>query len=230
VKVFADFGQHRIIHGSCLELLDNTKDNSTTVVVADWQFKGHKELIPAVIKGAVRVLEHGGTFISVLYPDLNYYVRKEAESAGLIFAEEILLQTKVTYVMNINTLPNRTIGIMSLVKGDLSSRKWQPPFTKLPGRILDADSESHYTPTNSWNEKQFKNGFKRGIQKHSEAMPKWVVAKMFKTIIPKNGHILDLFGGAGTIFANAFNSGISCDVSEIEENNCKIIHNRLIEY
>jgi DNA modification methylase len=231
MKVFTEFGKYQIINDSCLKTLKSIKDSSITTVVADWPFKLHNKLLPEVIKESKRVLIDGGTLISVIYPDLNYLTRKLAEEAGFIFAEEIILPMKVSYSMGITTLPNRTMGIMSLVKGSLNERKWQPPLAKNVARILEANSKSHYIPTNFWFEKYFKNGYKnKWVGKHSEAMPRWVVEKMFKTIIPKEGTILDLFGGAGTIFANAWFNKIPCITSEIDENNCKIIYKRLYNY
>lgn len=228
MKIFADYGQHRIFHGSCLEMLNASGDMSVATVVADWPFSIYNKLLPSVMKESFRVLEEGGTFISVIYPDLNYHVRKESEQYNFNFAEEIVLPTNITYLMHRSTLHKRLMGIMSLVKGPLEGRKWSIDNSKADAMVYD----STRVTTNFWNEKNFKNGFKNQlIGKHSEAMPRDTVDEMFNTIIPKEGKILDLFGGAGTIFIKSIQRSIPCDSSEIEETNCRLMNDRLrIEY
>lgn len=224
MKIFANFGKYKIIHGSCLEIFKETIDNSYTTVIADWPFKNYSELLKDVVKESLRVLCNGGTFISVHYPDLNYYVRKECENKGLTFCETINMKTKVSYIIDSNKLPTQNISILTMLKGNLESRKWNFTHSN-KSKIFDAESLN--IPTDFWGDKQFKNGFKNQlIGKHSEAMPRWVVDKLMKIFVPKDGNVLDLFGGAGTIMLKCAERNIPCISTEINKENCKLMLNR----
>ena len=231
METFADLGDYKILHGSCVDLLNVSGDCSATVAVADWEFDGYLNLVPQVVKESFRVLEVGGTLISVHYPDCNYYVRKEAEKYGLVFADEVLLPMKMSYLTNRYTLHKRTIGIMSLVKGSLKDRKWSIDNSEALARVFEANSEKNPVVTNFWGDKYFKNGFyNKALGKHSQAMPERTVKKMFDTIIPKEGSILDLFGGAGTILGEALERKIPCTSIELDIHNCNLMHERLKIY
>lgn len=224
MKTLFNLGKHKIINSSCIDVLKDHDNNHFTSIISDWPFKQYKNLLSDVVNESTRVLCKGGSFISIHYPDENYYVRSECEKYNLLFGDEIAIKSKVSYILNNNQLPKQRISILVMVK-NLENRLWNYQHQKL-GRLLDARSSN--VVTDFWDDKHFKNGYKgKGIGKHSEAIPRWVADKLIDTFVPKDGKVLDLFGGAGTILLKCMQKNIPCISSEIDENNCILMEKRI---
>lgn len=112
MKIFADFDRYKIYRGSCLDLLAASGSESFTTVVADWPFSKYKDLLKDVVHEAGRVLVPGGTFISVHYPDENFYVRRECEDEQFEIGDDVSLKMKVTCTINRKKLPRRNLNLI----------------------------------------------------------------------------------------------------------------------
>lgn len=224
-----DYPDYKLFRCNCCYRLLKESNLSKTTVIADWPFKSYKKIYNSVIKESKRVLKVGGSFISVHYQDENYNIRKKAESLDFNFVEEIVLQNKISYKLSNYKLPTQTISILVMLKGPLYRRLWNLSNNNFPNMILDANALD--IPTTFWNNKYFKNGFyNKEIGKHSEAMPKWVVSKIFDIMIPSNGSVLDLFCGSGNILFESMKRKITCISTEINKDYCNLILKRWLDY
>lgn len=198
-----------------------------SMIMADWPFKIYKKLYEETIMHSTKIMKKGGNFISILYPEENYYIRKECERYGLTFGDEIVFKMKMTYNMHDKQLPKRTLSALLMVNGSIDDRIWYGPHTKHK-RILNAESMD--ITTNEWFKTQFKNGFRRKHLniKHKEAMPEWVVSNLLDLTVRKNDNVLDLFGGAGTVPNECARRDIECISTEIKKENCNIMKLRIL--
>lgn len=227
MKPIINYPDYKLFNVNCCYNLSKQRNLSRTTIVADWPFKLYKKIYNTVIKESKRILKVGGSLISIHYQDENYNVRKKAESLGFNFVEEVVLQTKICYKTSSYKLPTQTISILVMLKGNLNRRLWNLNTSNFPNMIIDANSLD--IPTTFWNDKYFKNGYyNKIIGKHSEAMPRWVVSKIFDIFIPSNGSVLDLFCGSGNILFESIKRKIPCVSTEINKDYCKLIHMRYL--
>lgn len=226
MEIFADLDQYKLVHGSCLEVLNVSGNNSCTSIVADWQFDSYQEILKDVVYQSKRILDSGGSFLSLHYPDCNYLVRKTCEEAGLTYYDEVRMEMVVTYNLGRDQLPRNSLSLLVMGKGPVEERKWLGLPEKLPPRMFNA--KRFKVRTTSWTEKKIRNGYRNKlVGKHKQAMPKWLVANMVDQFIPSTGNVLDLFGGAGNVLVECKRRNIPCISSEIKEDNCKLIARRL---
>lgn len=226
MEIFVDLKQYKLVHGSCLEVLNVSGNNSCTSVVADWQFDNYTELLKDVVYQSERVLDSGGSFLSLHYPDCNHNVRNVCEAAGLTYYDEVRMEMTISFKLNPYQLPRNGLSLLVMGKGPIEGRKWLGLPDKLPPRMFDP--KRFNVRTTSWTNKKVRNGYRNKlIGKHKQAMPKWLVENMIDQFIPSTGNVLDLFGGAGNILAECRRRNIPCISSEIKESNCKLIARRL---
>jgi len=231
MKCYLQFGNQNIFNSSCIDVLKNMQSNNQkySMIMADWPFQVYDKLYKEVINRSIDILKDGGNFISVLYPENNYYIRKECEDKGLIIGDEISFKMKMTYCLHKNQLPRRTLNALIMTKGSLDNRIW---YGKQPENKRMFAAEKFKEITNAWTDVQFKNGFYRKHLKlkHSEAMPYRVVKDLLKLTVNTDDNVLDLFGGSGNVASECMKRNIPCITTEIQEDNCKIIKKRLENY
>lgn len=226
MEIFADLNRFKLVHGSCIEVLNVSGSDSCTSIIADWQFDNYTEILKDVVYQSKRVLSSGGSFLSIHYPDCNHNVRNVCEEAGLTYYDEVYMKMGVTYVLNKHQLPKQSLSILVMGKGSLESRRWKGIPEEAKPMMFNAESLG--VPTTTWYTKQIRNGFKnKFIGAHEEAMPKWLVHNMIDQFVPSNGNVLDLFGGAGNVLMECRARNIPCISSELKEENCELISKRL---
>jgi DNA modification methylase len=228
-------GTSLVVNSKFQELTAKLSDKSADVVVADWPFnKGiidssAKKLIADGVKSAARLLKPNGTLISVHYLEPNFHVWKEAEYWDLNLGDSItILRQPIKKVKD--KLAHETLSVLVFYGGSLFERTLNSPCRNFGTRNIFSKQVWKCT-TDFWGEVRFRNGYWRKASGDNvpEAMPEKYVEKLLKLYSPKEGLIVDLFGGAGTVPAVCNRLGLRCISTEILPHRFEIIQRRLYQ-
>jgi len=205
------------------------------LVVADWPFnKGivdvpTKRLLSDGVKLAFRLLKNNGTFLSINYEEPNYEVWSEAKYWGLTYGDTIYIPRhpakKVKYRLGYEVQP-----ALVFIKGNLENRTLNCPCKEIYEQFVFSKSLMNIL-INLWDDNsKFKNGFRRkNGDSVPEAMPFNATNRLLSLFTPKNGLVVDFFGGAGTIPLACRQLDLKCISTEILEERFEIIKRRLSE-
>jgi DNA modification methylase len=224
-----------VINSKFQEVANALPEKCADLVIADWPFnKGivdlkTKRLLSDGVKLATRLLKNNGTFLSINYEEPNHEIWNEAKYWGLTYGDTIYIPRhpikKVKFRLGYEIQP-----ALVFVKGDLANRTLNCSCKEIYEQFIFSKSIMNIL-TNLWDEdSKFKNGFRRkNGDSVPEAMPFLTTNKLLSLLTPKNGLVVDFFGGAGTVPLACRYLDFKCISTEILEERFEIIKRRLSE-
>jgi hypothetical protein len=195
------------------------------LIVLDWPFA--RDTPMTVFENgfelAEKLVDSNGNVVSVHFPEDNVILSRTASAKGLLLVDTIFIEMQKKYKhpgMMANGLVSmfvftKTTGVTKRTINDT------PGIRRYYGRSRD------HIPTNFWNNRLFKPGYRWKADKVNEAMPRWVVNKMLRTFVKPGQLVYDFFGGAGTVPEQCMLMNVSCTSTELNEARIPIIKNRI---
>jgi len=206
----------------------NNSDMKSADEIIEWTIKWIDLVIP-------KIKDTGGLYIFATWrhsPEIFSLIKKR-----MIMINEIIWDRKVPSMGGSTrrfSSVHDTIGYFTISKNyyfDLDAVRipYDPETKKARSRSIFEGSkwlELGYNPKDIWSVSRL-HRLHREREDHPTQKPLEIIERMIKASSPKNGVILDPFGGSGTTLEACLKNNRYCIMFELNPKYCEIIRNRI---
>jgi len=206
----------------------NNSDMKSADEIIEWTIKWIDLVIP-------KIKDTGGLYIFATWrhsPEIFSLIKKR-----MIMINEIIWDRKVPSMGGSTrrfSSVHDTIGYFTISKNyyfDLDAVRipYDPETKKARSRSIFEGSkwlELGYNPKDIWSVSRL-HRLHREREDHPTQKPLEIIERMIKASSPKNGVILDPFGGSGTTLEACLKNNRYCIIFELNPKYCEIIRNRI---